>query len=178
MMDRPASWPSRDTGRHRGGVRGASPTTLGASPTTRAATPATRGATREAGGIPIEFALGVGVLVLPVALLVLTLPTWVERQSAARLAAREAARTVVLADSLAAGVAAGEHAAARVAANHGIDPGDFSVTFAGSLTRGDSVTAILVARFPATVFPGLGEVAGFDRTITHTEHVDYYRSFP
>lgn len=132
----------------------------------------------EAGGIPIEFALGIGVLVLPVALLVVLLPTWVERQSAARLAAREAARAVVLADAMDAGVAAGEDAVARIAANHGIDPDDFAVTFAGSLARGDTVTATLAARFPATVFPGVGEAAGFTWTVTHTEHVDRYRSFP
>lgn len=128
--------------------------------------------------MPVEFALGAGALVLPVALLVVTLPTWVERQSAAHLAAREAARTVVLADSLAAGMAAGEEAAARVATNHGIDPGEFSVTFAGDLARGEAITATLVARFPATVFPGLGDVAAFTRTVTHTELVDHYRSFP
>jgi len=133
---------------------------------------------REAGGIPIEFALGIGVLVVPVTLLVLTLPTWVERQSAARLAAQEAARTVVLADSLAAGIAAGEDAAAHIAANHGIDPADFAVSFAGTLERGDAVTATIAARFPATAFPGFGDVAGFTWTVTATEHVDRYRSFP
>lgn len=133
---------------------------------------------REAGGVPVEFALGVGVLVLPVALLVLTLPTWVERQSAARLAAREAARTVVVADSLAAGIAAGHDAAARVATNHGIDPADLPVTFAGSLARGGTVTATVDARFPATAFPGLGAAGAFSVTITHTEHVDAYRSLP
>lgn len=132
----------------------------------------------QAGSIPIEFALGVGVLVLPVALLVVTLPLWVERQSAARLAAREAARTVVVADDLGRGVAAGRDAAARVAANHGIPSEDFEVSFAGSLDRGDAVTATLVARFPATAFPGLGDVAAFTWTVRHTEHVDRYRSFP
>lgn len=138
----------------------------------------TRPGADEAGGIPIEFALGVGVLVLPVALLVLTLPQWAERQSAARLAAREAARAVVLAESPAAGVAAGEAAAARVAVNHDIDPGDFQVAFAGSVARGEAVTATLTARFPATSFPGLVDVAAFTWTVAHTEQVDHYRSLP
>lgn len=137
-----------------------------------------RGAAGQVGGVPVEFALGVGVLVLPVALLVLLLPTWVERQSAGRVAVREAARTVVLADTMADGVRAGEEAVARVAANHGIDPADFSVTFAGSLDRGSAVTATLDVRFPATGFPGLGEVGAFTRRLTHTELVDTYRSFP
>lgn len=132
----------------------------------------------EAGAVPIELALGVGVLVLPVALLVLTLPQWAERQSAARLAAREAARAVVLADTTAQGVTAGQAAAARVAANHAIDPGDFEVAFAGSVLRGGAVTASVTARFPATAFPGLVDVAAFTWTATHTEQVDYYRSLP
>lgn len=131
-----------------------------------------------AGSVPIEFALGVGVLVLPVALLVLTLPQWAERQSAARLAAREAARAVVLADTGPAGVAAGHDAAARVAANHGIDPSDFTVAFTGAVVRGEAVTASVTARFPATAFPGLADVAAFTWTATHTEQVDHYRSLP
>lgn len=133
---------------------------------------------REAGGVPVEFALGVGVLILPVALLVLSLPTWVERQSAARLAAQEAARAVVLADSLPAGLAAGETAAAQVAENHGIEPGDFTVSLTGDLTRGEAITATVRARFPALALPGFGDAAGFSWTVTHTELVDAYRSLP
>lgn len=132
----------------------------------------------QVGAVPIEFALGVGVLVLPVALLVLSLPPWVERQSAARLAAREAARAVVLADTFAEGVAAGETAAARVAVNHDIDPGDFNVAVTGNLVRGGAVTATVSARFPATAVPGLTEVASFIWTTAHTEQVDAYRSLP
>lgn len=126
--------------------------------------------------MPVELALGVGVLILPVAVLVLSLPTWVERQSAARLAAQEAARAVVLADSLPAGLAAGEAAAAQVATNHGIDPADFSVSFSGELARGQAITAAVDARFPALALPGFGDAAGFTWTVTHAEQVDAYRS--
>jgi len=47
---------------------------------------------REAGFVATEFAFGVAVLVLPVALLVLTFPRWSERQVTARVIGREVAR--------------------------------------------------------------------------------------
>lgn len=128
--------------------------------------------------MPVEFALGIGVLVLPVALLVLSLPAWVERQSAARLAAQEAARAAVVADSMPVGVAAGEAAAAQVAANHGIDPADFTVTFAGGVARRQELTATVTARFTTLPLPGLADAAGFTWTTSHTEYVDAYRSLP
>ena len=46
----------------------------------------------ESGFVATEFAFGVAVLVLPVALLVLTFPRWSERQVTARVIAREVAR--------------------------------------------------------------------------------------
>lgn len=132
----------------------------------------------EVGGIPIEFVLGVAVLLLPAVLLVVSLPTWVERQSAGRVAAREAARTVVVADTLSAGVAAGEQAAAEVAANHAIPPDDVDITLTGRLDRQGAVTATVTLRVPGIAVPGMGGTGGFTWTTTHTERVDRYRSLP
>ena len=42
------------------------------------------GRASESGYVAAELALGVGLLVFPIALLVLTLPTWSERQTTAR----------------------------------------------------------------------------------------------
>lgn len=137
-----------------------------------------RGRDRERGAVPIELALGAGMLVLPVALMVLTFPTWAERQSMARLAAREAARTVVLAETLAHGTAAGEAVARQVAANHGLPPGDLAVSFSGDLRRGGAVTATVAVRVPAVTIPGFAHVGAFTWTTTHTESVDQYRSLP
>jgi hypothetical protein len=53
-----------------------------------------RATRQDAGYVAAELALGVGLLVFPVAMLVLTLPTWSERQASARAIAREMARTV------------------------------------------------------------------------------------
>lgn len=131
----------------------------------------------ERGAAPLEFGLGVAVLVLPVAVMVLTVPTWVERQSAARVAAREAARAAVLTDSTAAAVAAGQRTATEVAVNHGLEPSTFDVAITGTLSRDDSITATVTAHFPATAFPGIGGVRAFTWSTVHTEKVDRYRSF-
>lgn len=122
--------------------------------------------------------MGAGMLVLPVALMVLTFPTWVERQSMARLAAREAARTVVVADTFAEGAAAAEAVARQVAANHGLSPDDLALSLSGELRRGGSVTASVAVRVPAVTIPGMAHVGAVTWTTAHTESVDRYRSLP
>lgn len=134
------------------------------------------GLTPERGAASLELGLGAAVLLLPAAVLVLSLPTWVERQSAARVAAREAARTAVLAETSVAAFSAGERAAAEVAANHGLEPDDLDVTVTGTLERHGSVAATVTARFPAMAFFGFTDVAAFTWSVTHTEQVDRYRS--
>lgn len=132
----------------------------------------------QRGQVPVEFALAVGLLIFPVTILVASLPVWVERQSAARVAAQEAAREVVLADTWADGTRSGALVAERVAANHGIPPGDLSVGFRGELERGAEVAALVTVRMPALVLPGIGSVGEWSWTVSHTEQVDLYRSFP
>jgi Flp pilus assembly protein TadG len=132
----------------------------------------------ERGSAPIEFALAVGLLLLPIAALVSVFPTWVERQSMARVAAREAARAVVLADSWDTGVLTAMERSDRVAANHGVAPADLHVVVDGALTRGASVTATASVEIPISIVPGFGSTGGFTWTVTHTERVDDYRSLP
>lgn len=132
----------------------------------------------ERGQVPVELALAVGLLVLPVAILVVSLPVWIERQSAARVAAQEAARAVVLADSWAEGTRRGALVAEQVASNHGIPPGEVSVGFRGELERGAEVAALVRVRMPALALPAIGAVGEWSWTVSHTEQVDLYRSFP
>src|SRR4051812_44154892 len=61
----------------------------------RAVTPACPCRLRgERGFVATEFALGIALLIVPVACLVLTLPTWSERRTTARAIVREVARVV------------------------------------------------------------------------------------
>ena len=138
-------------------------------------------ARRQPGFIAAEFALGVCVVVLPVALLVLALPTWSERQSMAQRAANESAREVVLAGSWSAGTAAARAVVDQVAGNYGVPLDqvrgpDFSE--GGGLAPGQTVVARVTVRMPALVIPLVGQVGGWSWTAVHAERVDDYRSFP
>lgn len=132
----------------------------------------------ERGLAAAELAVFTGLILMPVLILVASLPLWWERQSLGRLAAQEAARAVVLADDYDEGVARGSATVAQLAANHGVDPGDVSVTFAGSLERGGTVTATTTVTVPALAVPYIVTVPSFQLSFAHTETVDHYRGFP
>lgn len=132
----------------------------------------------DRGFAAIEMPLAIGLFLIPLALIVITLPTWPERQTVARAAATEAARAAVLADSWEDGIAAGEEAVAQAASNHGFDASDISVSWAGSFERGGSITATVTVRMPALVIPGVTAVEAWTWSSSHTERVDDYRSLP
>jgi len=123
----------------------------------------------------VELSLGLLVL-MATAMLVLTLPTWIDRHAAARAAADEAARTVALADSWDAGAAHAQQVVDEVAANHGLNAGDLTLEVTGDFDRDADVTAHVTVTMPATQLPLVGGVGGFSRTVSHTETIDRYRS--
>lgn len=130
----------------------------------------------EAGFVTLELVLGLVVLILPMVLLVLTLPAWFARQNIARLAAQQAARTAVLDSSLARGASAAE----QIGTNYGLASGDLRVSFTPSsgLQPGGTVSSQVTVRMPAVSIPGLGAVGGFTWTAGFSEQVDVYRSVP
>jgi hypothetical protein len=134
---------------------------------------------REGGYVAAELALGVGLLVFPVALLVLTLPTWSERQTTARAIAREVSRVVAVAGVCDRGRAA--ETGRDMARNLGLVPSDVDVQLdcvpGGRLPRGGSVRASATVAVPAVTFPGIGNVGAWSWTAHHSEPVDQYRSF-
>ena len=136
-----------------------------------------RGPGVEGGYVSLELVLGLALLVLPIALIVLTLPTWLARQNLARLAAQQAARTAVIAASPEPGVTA----AGTVAADAGLDPArDLSVAWdpGSSFARGGLVTVRVTVESPAIAIPFLGTFGSFPLTATFSERVDQYRSGP
>lgn len=146
------------------------------------------GRSGEGGGVPVEFAAAAGVLLLPIAILVLSLPTWLELRTVASVAAQEAAREAVLADTADAATVAGRAMVATIAVNHGLDRGALALCYAAdgdpcaervaSLERGDAVTTRVTVDLPALNFPLLGAALhAVPYTASHTEHVDRYRSF-
>lgn len=149
---------------------------------------------REEGYAATELVLGVGLLLLPVAILVLMFPVWIERQNTAAVAAQEAAREAVLADDPGSATQRASAAAAEVASNRGLgdavasvchvvhavgDPPPDGCVGLGDLPRGAAVTTRVTVRLPLLSFPGIGAtLEAIPYTATHTERVDQYRSFP
>lgn len=131
----------------------------------------------EDGFAAVEWVAAVGLLLVPVIFLVLSFPLWVERQSMAKVAAQEAARAVAVAHDTASGTEAGMSLVQEIARNHGVDPSDVSVTYAGSTSRGSAVTATVAVTLPALSFPGLGSLGSVRWSTRHSELVDQYRSF-
>lgn len=140
----------------------------------------------EAGAAPIEFVTGLGLLVLPVVVLVVSLPVWAEVQAMGRLAAQQAARTIVTASEPAAAMPAATAAAESVAANYGRELAgaphakwtnpDGDAAEAGE--PGQAVTVTVAVRMPALPLPLIGDATAFDWEVAHTEVVDRYRSLP
>ncbi|HXY92567.1 MAG TPA: hypothetical protein VEP49_08840 [Acidimicrobiia bacterium] len=134
----------------------------------------------DAGFVALELALGVAVLLLPVAAIVLTIPTWSERQTTARAIAREVARIVArdgLCDTV---VATG--LATVMAANLGVRRDDVTVDLecapGAPLPPGGSVQVDVTVRMPAVHLPALGTIGEWRWTARHREPVDLYGSAP
>jgi hypothetical protein len=136
----------------------------------------TRG--NESGFVATEFALGVVLLVLPVALLVLTFPRWSEREVTARVIAREVARRTAR-DGVCDRNAA-RAIGATMARNLGVASRDLSVDLAcadgSGLLPGSDVEARVTVSMPAVEVPGVGAVGAWSWTARHREPVDRYAS--
>lgn len=146
----------------------------------------------EDGSAVIEFPLAVGFLLIPMAVLVMSIAPWVERQSMARVAAGEAARVLVLSSGTTPDQEAARQIVWRIAQNHGVDAEDVSVFFCApedgsddekqlsrcpSLTRGDLIAVEVAVRVPAATVLGIGTFGEASVSARVTEQVELFRSF-
>jgi hypothetical protein len=149
----------------------------------------------ERAAASLEMALGVGLLMVPVAMLVLSFGPGLERRSFVRLAAAEASRAVVISDGEVTGAMA---QLAAMASNHGYLPGEVAVGLCGavpaplsaggasacpaSLSRDDIVVATVEMEIPLVLLPfvsdggGRASVGGVVVSASHASYVDLYRS--
>ena len=134
----------------------------------------------EGGFVATEFALGIGLLLFPVACVVLTMPTWSERKTTARAIVREVARVV-------ASTGVCDNASARglteiMARNLGMSPADTRIDLecrpGAALEPGSEVGAAVTVRMPALDIPGIGPVGEWSWTARHNQPVDRYRGVP
>ncbi len=130
---------------------------------------------REGGFVAIEWVAAVVMLLLPVVVLVATLPGWAERRYGATVAAREAARD--LADNWPNGdPVSATLVALDVAADHGIDVADVDVRVPSIGTRrGDEVEVEVEVTMPAIGISGMS-VGSWHYTARATRRIDDFRS--
>ncbi|MDE0232283.1 MAG: hypothetical protein OXI56_13020 [bacterium] len=141
----------------------------------------------ERGSAPIEVVLGIGLILIPIALLSLSFGAYLQRMVFVRIAAVEAGRELVLSDGSEEGVVA---LIAEIARNHGLQVSDVGVGFCGrairpvterpgsgcgSPVKGREFTVTVTVGIPALVTP-YGEVGNLTTRASHTETVGLYRS--
>jgi hypothetical protein len=125
--------------------------------------------------VATELVLAIGLLLLPIVLLVGSLPQWSERQHAAIVAAREAAQ-VAGQDWPADGQVDAERVAREVMATYGIDQGDVKIVVSTAPGRGGLVTATVTVRMPAVAVPLLARAGAWTWTARESVRIDDYRS--
>lgn len=132
---------------------------------------------RERGSAPLELALGIGMLVVPALLVVVSFGPWLAAREFVRSAAAEGARAGVLAVADPAGAAV--EAVGQMAAGRGY-PGVEVVPCGGggcSLERGSLIEVRVMMEVPLIATPW-GDVGGVEVAAVHREAVDAYRSLP
>lgn len=146
---------------------------------------------REGGTAPLELALGVGLLMIPMALIALSFGPVLEMRSFVRQAAAEISRSFVISDG---DVATAMTQVAIMAVNHGFEPSEVRVGLCGAvpvpvssggasacpvpLQRRDVVTARVEMDVPLITVPGLGATIETSGPVSaeHRSLVDWYRS--
>jgi Flp pilus assembly protein TadG len=133
---------------------------------------------RERGATPVELALGLMLLVVPVAIVVLSIAPVFEHRNFVRRAAAEAARTMVLStgDPSAEAWAVIEAQAIGM----GVDPANVTVLLCGGaecvVDRGSVVTVeVTVLVHELSSFLPIGTITV---NAVHSEQVDLFRSRP
>ena len=130
----------------------------------------------DRGAAAIEMPLAVGLLLLPIALVVMIVPQWPERQTVARAAAKDAATVYANALDAESGRAQATSTVSDAASNHGLPPGSMTVELTGDWCRACTVTAMVTIDIPAVDVPFVGPVGSFTYTARSSARIDDYRS--
>ena len=131
-----------------------------------------------------EWAVALGLLILPLVMIVGSIAPWMARQTMVREIGQEAARAIVLADDWESGSLKAEEISASIATNYGLTNDAWELVSVrtepeeAGLVRGVDVVVEVRVRIPALTIPGIGSVAEVWWHTEHEEHVDDFRSFP
>lgn len=129
----------------------------------------------ERGSAVIEFPILVGLLLIPFGMLILSVPTWIERQTAARDAAAESARYLVLAGPE--GLDDATQIVHEIEAGYGLPDGSLELEMPGAFVAGQPLSVTVRVVIPAADIPLLGSFGDTTWTATHIErYPDYGRT--
>ena len=120
----------------------------------------------DRGSAAVELPLVIGLVLIPLGLLVLSVPTWIERQHAAHDAAAEASRAVVTGSGDP--EAEARAVVGRIEQAYGLPAGTLRLQLQAA-DRGQPVTARVTVEIPVTNLPVLGRLPAVDWTASHTE---------
>jgi hypothetical protein len=130
---------------------------------------------KEHGLVAVEWVAAIGLLLLPIVLLVATLPTWAERRHTATVAAREATR-VLARDWPNADASRAVAVAREVAVDHGVEPDEVDVIVVSpGLARGDLARVVVRVTMPA-VSIGAISAGSWQYSASEVRRIDDYRS--
>jgi hypothetical protein len=115
------------------------------------------------------------VRLLPIAMIVMLVPQWPERQTVARAAAKEAATIYATAPDAATGVERAHAGVRQAAANHGLPAGAMHLALDGEWCRACTVIAAVTIEIPAVDVPMVGTVGSFQWTASSSARIDDYR---
>lgn len=122
----------------------------------------------ERGSTAFELPLILGLILIPFGLLVITIPTWVERQAAARDAAGELARSLVVEGGPSTDLIA------AIEEGYQLPPGTLRPFVSGDSVPGHSVTVEVAVSMPAVELPVFGSFGHLSWTASHTERYPDY----
>ena len=128
---------------------------------------------RDRGATVIELPLAVGLLLIPVAIIVMVLPQWPESKTVASSAAQEAATLYATAPDPDTGLALANAAITRHETNY---VRDLTLNLSGAWCRGCTVTATVTVDVPAIDVPFVGSTGTFTYTATSSTRIEDYRS--
>jgi hypothetical protein len=110
-------------------------------------------------------------VLIPVMMLMLVVPTWIERQTAGRDAASEAARAVVMSSG---DLTRAATVVAAVERGYELPPGTIVLSEITPLSPGTDFTVVVTVNQPALSLPGLGKLGGWSYDAGHVEHYPEY----
>ena len=134
----------------------------------------------ERGGGAVDLVMVSAFLLIPTAMLLLSLPLLVEYRSLADAAAREAVRACAAAPDPASGQAHAEDVAAQILGERGLSPEetDVDINCADAWRPGREVRGSVSIRVPAISVVGFGSIGSVTIERTYRERIESTRSLP